>query len=148
LEAQISALEKEQPRIAMDLRLAAADKDFRENAPLEAAREEHEQIVTQLKNLKSMLQSAVVMDENTDALKVNLGSVVTVREVDTGEESSYIMTSPNEIDAAKGKISALSPMGKALLNHMVGDSIEVITPGGKLCCRIERIEPERREGEM
>lgn len=144
LKAQISTLEKERPRIAEEIRRAAADKDFSENAPLEAAREEHEQIEAQIKELRSMLQLAMVADEKeeVDSLRVNMGSRVAVRRADIDEKLSYILVSPNELNVVEGKISTASPVGRALLHREVGDSIEVVTPSGKLYYQIIGIEPE------
>ena len=62
---------------------------------------------------------------------VAYGSRVTLADVDEGEEVAYDIVFPQEVDAARGKISLASPLGRALLNRAVGDEVEVQTPRGK-----------------
>ena len=62
---------------------------------------------------------------------VAYGSRVTVEDGDSGESTVYTIVFPEEVDAAKGQISLSSPIGRALLNKVVGDEVEVSTPSGK-----------------
>jgi transcription elongation GreA/GreB family factor len=52
---------------------------------------------------------------------------------------TYTLVGPREIAPLEGKISVLSPVGKALVNHQEGETVEVSAPSGKLTYRIERI---------
>jgi transcription elongation factor GreA len=141
LKSELSALKEKRPYIAEELRKAAADKDFRENAPLDAARESKEQLEARIKELESTLNSAVVAKKGIeDVRKARLSSKIVLQDLASNKELSYTLVSPNEVDPLKGKISLHSPMGKALFNHQEGEVIEVVAPLGKLYYRIERIE--------
>ena len=140
LKAELTALIEERPTLAEEIRRAAADKDFRENAPLEAAREKHEQVEARIRDLESLLSTVVVQDTPKDVKKVRLGCTVVLGDLASGEELSYTLVSPNQIDPSNGRISVLSPVGSALLDRKNGDDIEVLTPSGKLNYRIQRIE--------
>ena len=62
--------------------------------------------------------------------KVGLGSKVTVLDVHKDEEVTYNLVTSEEADAANGKISTTSPIGRALLGKEVGDMAKVQSPGG------------------
>lgn len=141
LKSELAALQEERPRIVEEIRKAAADKDFRENAPLEAAREQQGQVEARIREIETTLRSAAVSQEKpVDKLKVRVGSRVTLQDLSSGEKLSYTLVSPNEVDPTKGKISLASPIGKALLDRQEGEAVEVTAPFGKLHYRIERIE--------
>jgi transcription elongation factor GreA len=140
LKAELSALRGERPRIAEGIRLAAADKDFRENAPLDAAKDYQGMVEARIRELEGVLRSAMVADEEIDTAKVALRCTVTLRDLSADEELHYTLVNPKEVDPAKGKISIASPVGKALLSRGLGEVIEVAAPAGTLRYRIERIE--------
>ncbi len=141
LEAELEALKKERPRIAEELRRAAADKDFRENAPLEAAREYQRQVEARIKAIEEILKIAIIAEEKpTSATKATIGSIVVLQDLSSGEKVRYTLVSPTEAKPAAGKISTSSPIGKALIGREVGDTIEVSVPAGTLQYKIESIE--------
>ena len=55
---------------------------------------------------------------------------MTILDLQTDEETTYLLVSSEEADYKTGKISTTAPVGKALLGHEVGDSVEIKTPGG------------------
>ena len=123
------------------MRRAAADKDFRENAPLEAAREEHGRIEGRIRELEGTLKSADVIDEKEKVTpKVSIGDSIILRDLASGEELSYMLVSPREVDPTKGRISNLSPIGKAVIGQSQGRVIEVTVPAGKLRYQIKQIK--------
>lgn len=141
LEAELTALREERPRIAEELRRAAADKDFRENAPLEAAREYQGQVEARIRALEAILKAATVAEEKSVSVsKTDIGNTVVLRDLATGEEVRYTLVSPSEANPAAGKISTASPIGKAVIGHEPGETIEVSAPAGVLYYRIEHIE--------
>ena len=140
LEAELAALKSKRFEAIDEMRRAAADKDFRENAPLEAAREQRGHLEGQIKELEEALKSAVVIDEKQKvALKVSVGDNVILRDLAFGEELHYIMVNSREVDPTRGKISSASPIGKAIIGRGQGEIIEVIAPSGKLRYQIEQI---------
>jgi len=141
LEAELAALKGKRPQAIDEMRRAAADKDFRENAPLEAAREQRGYLEGRIRELEEALKSAVVIgDKQKVTLKVSIGNSVILRDLASGEELRYTLVSPREVDPTKGKISIVSPIGKAIVGHSQGEVMEVTAPAGKLRYQIKQIE--------
>jgi transcription elongation factor GreB len=72
--------------------------------------------------------------------RVAFGTWVTVRD-EEGKRTTWRIVGPDEADPRQGRVSAHSPVGRALLGHRVGDSIEVDRPGGRL--ELEVVEVRR-----
>ena len=141
LTAELEELKKKSQKLMRDIQVAAADKDFRENAPLHAAREERGHVEGRIKELESTLKAATIIDENKEpTVKSVVGDSLVLTDLATGEECCYRIVDPREVNPAKGKISIASPLGKALLGKQDGQEIEIIAPVGKLRYRIIRIE--------
>jgi len=139
LKTELTGLKKERPKLAEDIRKAAADKDFRENAPLEAARERHGMVEARIRQLEAVLKTAKVNEERASDLVVAIGTTVTIQGLSEKEEMSYKLVNPNEASPLKGKLSISSPIGKALLGRRQGDVIGVVAPVGELNYKIIRI---------
>jgi transcription elongation factor GreA len=102
--------------------------DLRENAGYHQAREDQSRIEGRIAEIEETLRRAVTIDVPSDADVIELGCTVTVS--DEFGESTLQLVGPTETDAASGRISAGSPVGKALLGHRAGDRIRISTPGG------------------
>ncbi|MFC1984760.1 GreA/GreB family elongation factor [Chloroflexota bacterium] len=140
LKTELAALKSKRSESIDEVHRAAADKDFRENAPLEAAREQYSHLEGQIKGLEETLKSAVTLDgKQKVALKVSVGDSITLRDLASGEELHYVMVNSKEVDPTRGKISSASPMGKAIIGRSQGEITEVIAPAGKLRYQIEQI---------
>lgn len=140
LKAELDTLKDKRPQIAEEIKKAASDKDFRENAPLEAAREHLGQVEGRIKELESTLKIADLLDEQQSAdTEITFGDTVVLRDLGSGEQVSYILVDASEANAIKGKISVVSPMGQALLGRTQGQKIEVKAPAGILHYQIEDI---------
>jgi len=141
LEAELVSLKKRRPQIIEEMQKAAADKDFRENAPLAAAREERGYLEGRIGELEETLKSAVVIDEERkSAPKISIGDKVIVCDMASNEELCYTIVDSREVDPARGKISEVSPIGKAIVGHGQGEVVRVLTPAGKFSYRIEKVE--------
>ena len=122
--------------IAARLEHAKTLGDLAENAEYQEAKEEQSLMEAQIAELEEVVRNAVVIrGHRTD--QVTVGSTVRVTS-DRGEES-YTIVGSEEAKPADGKISNESPLGKAFLEHRVGDSVEVRTPGGAEEYRIVEI---------
>jgi transcription elongation factor GreA len=140
LELELTTLKSERPRVTEELRKAAADKDFRENAPLEAAREYQGHLEARIRELESSLKKASIIGERQVAdHKIGLGDTVVLRDLTSNEQITYTLVDAREANPAKGKISIVSPIGKAIFGHLKGDNIEVTAPAGILPYKIENI---------
>ncbi len=138
LETELSALKNKRPWLIEEIRRAAADKDFRENAPLDAARDEQAHLEARIREIEDQLRRAVIIDEETKGGRANVGSHVTVRSLESNGEQNFQLVSPSEVDPSSGKISIESPFGSAVMDHAVGDEVTVDAPSGKV--RFEVIE--------
>lgn len=138
MRERLVLLQEELVRVADDIKRAAADKDVRENAPLEAARQHQGQIMGQLREIEATLDNAEVMTELTKVAgaRVRHGSRVTLRELATEREIAYQLVDPTEVNPLGGRISTASPVGRALMEHVVGDEITVTSPRGAVRYRI------------
>jgi transcription elongation factor GreA len=141
LEEELETLRARRPQIAEELRLAMADKDFRENAPLDAARDAQAHVEGRIRELEATLHSAKIIEsEASQRLKASLGSTLVLANLGSGTQVRYTLVGPDEASPAQGKISVVSPVGKALVDREAGEEVEVAAPAGKLRFRIERIE--------
>ena len=140
LEAELANLKCQRSNVIEELRKAAADKDFRENAPLEASREQKAHLEGRIQELESTLKLARIVGESQSTSKIKMGDIVVLCELSSGEESHYMLVDPREANPAKGKISIASPIGKALLDKKRGQTIEVTAPAGTFSYRIEDIQ--------
>jgi transcription elongation factor GreA len=105
--------------------------DLRENAEYKAAKERQTFLQARIAQLHRRLAALNMV--NLDRIprdKVGLGSVVTVRPEDGDEEVVYEIVVPEDSDPTIGRISPSSPIGKCLLGHEEGDSVEVKVPAG------------------
>jgi len=140
LEAELKALKEQRPVVSEELRRARLDKDVRENAPLDAALDRQGHLEARIRELDTLLKHAEVVGGGADAgSKAHLGSTLGVRDLDSGALLRYTLVSPSEVNPAQGKISIASPVGKALIERLVGDEVEVPVPAGILRFRIEEI---------
>lgn len=141
LEAELASLREKSARFIDEIRRAAADKDFRENAPLAAAREQRGHIEGQIRELEETLKAARIADQGKKtALKVSAGDNIVLLDLASDEELRYVLVSPREVDPVRGKISVASPIGKAVIGQRQGDIVEVAAPVGKLRYQIKQVE--------
>lgn len=136
LEREVDELKGRRPEIAEQLRAAMADKDFRENAPLDAARDAQAHLEARIRAIEDQLRHAVIIDPDQKGGRANVGSTVRVMNLKVNREQTFHLVSPNEVDPSNGKISVESPVGKAVINHGVGDEVTVNAPSGELQLRV------------
>jgi len=141
LVAELDGLKNKSRELVKAIQLAAADKDFRENAPLDAAREERGHVEGRIKELDEAIKAATIIDDvKKPTLKSGLGDSIVLNDLASGSELHYKIVDTREADPLKGKISIASPLGKALMGKSDGDIVDVAAPAGKRRYRIERIE--------
>ncbi len=141
LKVELENLKQRSRDLVVEIQRAAADKDFRENAPLQAAREERGHVEGRIKELEETLKSATILDEKKEpALKTSVGDSIVVNDMASGEEMCYMIVDPREVDPSRGKISRASPLGKALIGRKNGDTVEISVRAGKLRYQIIRVE--------
>lgn len=140
IEEQLAMEKGKRPMIAQKLHDAMADKDFRENAPLDAARDEQGQLEARIRDLESRLRNAVIIDEQAKRGRANVGSVVKLVNLETKREQTFKLVSATEVDPSQGKISIQSPVGVAVMNRGTGDEVTVNAPSGPVVFKILEIQ--------
>jgi transcription elongation factor GreA len=112
--------------------------DLSENADYEAARKEQSFLEGRIQQLEQMIKYAVVIDASETGLEVVLGSTVVV-ETDRHGEETFTIVGSAEADAAAGKISFTSPIGRALMGRRAGEKVRVQVPAGAADFRIVEV---------
>jgi len=137
LQQELEQLRTDKRReIAVRLQEAMEDGELIENAEYEDAKNEQAFVEGRIKELELLLANARVIDEsNGEHDHVQVGCRVTVQEEGL-EPETYFIVGPAEADPHLGRISNESPLGKALLNHKVGDKVKVDAPGGAFTVKI------------
>ena len=120
-------------RREMSQRIQAARElgDLRENAEYDTAKNDQGLMEARIRQIEDILRRATIIDtpEGKGRRAVALGSTVTV--ILDGEEETYTIVSPVEAKPREGKISNESPVGRALLGHHAGDSLNIAMPNGR-----------------
>ncbi|MDG1990725.1 MAG: transcription elongation factor GreA [Dehalococcoidia bacterium] len=130
LEDDLAQLKKQRPEIAESLRVAMQDKDFRENAPLDAARDAQAHLEAKIRNIETQLRNAVIVSAEEKQGKAHVGSKVTLLNIKKQSKQIFELVTQSEVDPKNGKISIESPVGVAVSNHIAGDEVIVNTPSG------------------
>lgn len=126
---ELAELKGQRPEIVQAIRTAAADKDFRENAPLDAAREEQGKIEARIRDLEEEIRRAEVID-GSGGSGVGVGAAVTLRDLESGKDVTYTIVDTMEADPVSFKISVSSPVGAAIAGKGEGAEVSVQTPKG------------------
>jgi transcription elongation factor GreA len=141
LQAELHRLETVvAPSVRDDLAAAYQDRDFRENAPYDEAKRRMGEVQGQIERLKGQIKAARIVERETSNERAGLGSKVVLRDLQYDEELDYTLVGPGEVDTRNRRISIQSPVGSALKDRNVGETVEVDIPSGKARYRIERIE--------
>lgn len=130
-------LESNRVPISAAIHSAASDGDVRENAPLEAAREQQGREEARIKEIDSMLRTAIIVDGTGKGTKsIRVGTTIRVEEVSKKKKTKYTLVSPSEANPLEGKISDASPLGKAFIGKRAGQLAVADTPKGSTTFKI------------
>jgi transcription elongation factor GreA len=128
------------PEVIARIKAAKELGDLRENADYTAAREEQSFLEGRIATIQTLLRDATLIQTSSDiGDRVTIGSTVTVDGPD-GERIAMTIVGSAEADPAAGRISNASPVGRALLGHVVGDTVVVITPRGEASYQVVAID--------
>lgn len=127
--------------IAQKIKEAREQGDLSENAEYDAAKDEQRDIEARIEQLEKLLKNAeVVVEEEIDLEKINIGCRVKVLDMEFDEEMEFKIVGSTEANSLKGKISNESPVGKALLGAKVGEIVNVETQAGVLQYKVLEIQ--------
>lgn len=131
LEAELKELRKQRRTLEEEVRIARDHGDLRENAEYHAAKERLTQVMEKLTGLQYKLSEVHVVDPSqykTDT--AILGTRVTVKDLSSDSKDRYILVGPDEADPAAGRISMISPLGRAFLGRKVKERVTATLPAG------------------
>lgn len=131
----------ERPAVIKAIAEAREHGDLSENAEYAAARERQSFIEGRVAELEDKISRAEVIDPTKlSGNAVKFGATVTLADEDTDEETTYQIVGQDESDIKNGRLSIQAPLARALINKMVGDSVEVSTPGGSKMYEIVKVQ--------
>ncbi len=132
LKAEFSQLwENERPELVKTISWAASNGDRSENGDYIYGKKRLREIDRRLRYLSKRLDSAVVVDpaERGETEQIYFGATVTYMTAD-GAEQTISIVGMDEVEPARGRVSWISPIAKALLKKQPGDRVRLATPGG------------------
>ncbi|HAO60879.1 MAG TPA: transcription elongation factor GreA [Erysipelotrichaceae bacterium] len=126
LKEQANLIHVIRKEVIEDLQAARAQGDLSENADYDAARDRQARVEARIRELEMMLNNIEIIDDKMRGSKVvKLGAKIVILDLETNEEESYIIVGSVESDPLNGKLSNVTPMAVALMEHRVGDEVTV-----------------------
>ena len=117
--------------VAGKIKEAREQGDLSENTEYDAAKDEQRDIEARIEEIEKILKNAeVVVEDEVDVGKINVGCTVKVFDVEFEEEMEFKIVGSSEANSLQGKISNESPVGRALIGRRVGDKVSVETQAG------------------
>jgi transcription elongation factor GreA len=140
LKAELERLEG-QGRTDMAARIKAARElgDLKENADYHIAKEDQAHLETRIKRIRQRLQNAVVVEVDADSDAFAFGRTAEVVDTSSGKSNTWTLVGATEADLPNGKLSAESPIGRALRDAAVGETVQIETPKGERSFQVKRL---------
>ena len=127
--------------VAQKIKESREQGDLSENAEYDAAKDEQRDIEARIEELEKILKNAeVVIEDEVDLDKINIGCLVRILDTEFNEELEYKIVGSTEANSLKGRISNESPVGKALIGSKVGEMVEVETQAGTIKYKVLEIQ--------
>ena len=127
--------------VAGKIKEAREQGDLSENAEYDAAKDEQRDIEARIDELEKILKNVeVVVEEEVDLEKINVGCTILVHDDEYDEEIEFKIVGSTEANSLQGKISNESPVGQALIGKKEGDVVDVETPAGNIRYTVLKIE--------
>ncbi len=127
--------------IAQKIKEAREQGDLSENAEYDAAKDEQRDMEARIEEIEKILKNAeVVVEEEVDLDKINVGCTVKVFDMEFDEEMIFKLVGSTEANSLEGKISNESPVGRALIGKKVGDVVDVETQAGVIQYKVLGIQ--------
>ena len=127
--------------VAQKIKEAREQGDLSENADYDAAKDEQRDIELRIEELEKLLKNAeVVVEEEIDVNKINIGCKVKLLDVEYDEEMEFYIVGSTEANSLQNKISNEAPVGRALIGKSVGDVVDVETQAGIIQYKVLEIQ--------
>lgn len=130
-------ISKVRPQVIADIEEARSHGDLSENAEYDAARERQGLVEARIRFLKTRIAQYDVIDpKGLKGEKVTFGATVSIVDQETEKEETWQIVGEDEADLKEKKISISSPLGRALIGRVIGDTVEIRTPKGVRECEV------------
>ncbi len=127
--------------VAQKIKEAREQGDLSENAEYDAAKDEQRDIELRIEELEKLLKNAeVVVEEEIDVNKINIGCKVKLLDVEYDEEMEFYIVGSTEANSLQNKISNEAPVRRALIGKSVGDVVDVETQAGIIQYKVLEIQ--------
>ena len=127
--------------VAQKIKEARKQGELSENAEYDAAKDEQRDIELRIEELEKLLKNAeVVVEEEIDVNKINIGCKVKLLDVEYDEEMEFYIVGSTEANSLQNKISNEAPVGRALIGKSVGDVVDVETQAGIIQYKVLEIQ--------
>ena len=127
--------------VAQKIKEAREQGDLSENAEYDAAKDEQRDIELRIEELEKLLKNAeVVVEEEIDVNKINIGCKVKLLDVEYDEEMEFYIVGSTDANSLQNKISNEAPVGRALIGKSVGDVVDVETQAGIIQYKVLEIQ--------
>ena len=127
--------------VAQKIKEAREQGDLSENAEYDAAKDEQRDIELRIEELEKLLKNAeVVVEDEIDVDKINIGCKVKLLDVEYDEEMEFFIVGSTEANSLQNKISNEDPVGHALMGKSVGDVVDVETQAGVIPYKVLEIQ--------
>ena len=127
--------------VAQKIKEAREQGDLSENAEYDAAKDEQRDIELRIEELEKLLKNAeVVVEDEIDTDKINIGCKVKLLDVEYDEEMEFYIVGSTEANSLQNKISNEAPVGRALIGKSVGDVVDVETQAGIIQYKVLEIQ--------
>jgi len=141
LKAELAQLEgPARQEMAARIKVAREEGDLKENAEYHVAKEDQAHLETRIKRLQERLHNAVVVEVDAGAAdSFAFGLTAEVEDAANGKANVWTLVGSTEADLAQGRLSAESPIGRALMNAAVGATVKVETPRGTKAFKVLKL---------
>lgn len=130
LKEQDNLIHVVRDEVIRELQEARAQGDLSENADYDAARDRQARVEARIRDLEAMIANAEIISEDKKAATkktVSLGSTVAILDLTSNEEETYSIVGSIEADPLNGKLSNITPLATSLMDHKIGDVVEIET---------------------
>jgi transcription elongation factor GreA len=126
-------------KMAARIKVAREEGDLKENAEYHIAKEDQAHLETKIKRLRERLRNAVVVESDSAADRFAFGRTAEVLDEEKGAVNTWTLVGSTEANLAAGRLSAESPIGRALMNAEPGKPVEVETPRGSRVFVVQKL---------
>lgn len=126
--------------VAEQIKEARSFGDLSENSEYDEAKTEQGKLYTKIAEIQDLIEHAEIVEDSEDLGKVGIGSIVTVKDLETGDVIKYKIVGSQEANPMDGRISDDSPFGRGLFGHEAGEIVDIEAPVGVLQFEIITIE--------